>query len=406
MKNIKKTIPVMLLCFLFVGSAAAQEIVTTKQDILDLHDSIDKKKAELQEIKDRMQEYASKIAKAQLKQNTLANETALLDNRIAQSELDIKASQVEIDQTNLEITELAVKINDNSARIERQREILKDLLREIKSNDDRGSLEILLTVKNFSEFYSNLNFLEDVQRELQKTVAGIAEIKMRQEDQKNQQENKRTALVKLNDELNKKKSLFEDQRGAKEELLILAQDSEQKYQKLLRQLKEEGQFIDNEVETLQEKLNERIKNLDLKTPSAENSLFSWPISSDFKITTVFHDPSYPFRRLFEHSGLDMAVEVGTPVKSAAPGIVAAVKTGKLYGNYIIVMHAGGYATLYAHLSRMLISADQVVSRGAVIGLSGGRRGAAGSGLSTGPHLHFEVRADGVPINPLDYLISL
>ena len=103
--------------------------------------------------------------------------------------------------------------------------------------------------------------------------------------------------------------------------------------------------------------------------------------------------------MFEHSGLDLPAASGTLVLSAATGYVAWTKNGRLYGNYVMVIHASGVSTLYAHLSRIDVVADQFVARGDQIGAVGS------TGLSTGPHLHFEVRKNGIPTNPLDYLIS-
>lgn len=134
-------------------------------------------------------------------------------------------------------------------------------------------------------------------------------------------------------------------------------------------------------------------------------MLSWPLSGRRQITAGFHDPEYPFRYLFEHSGLDLRAEMGSAVGAAAPGIVAVARRGRLYGNYIIILHGNKLATVYAHLSQIRVEPDQVVQRGETIGLSGGRPGHPGAGLSSGPHLHFEVRAGGIPTNPLQYLIN-
>ncbi|MBU1630090.1 M23 family metallopeptidase, partial [Patescibacteria group bacterium] len=90
---------------------------------------------------------------------------------------------------------------------------------------------------------------------------------------------------------------------------------------------------------------------------------------------------------------------------AAGGYVAWNKTGRMYGNYTMIVHPGGIATIYAHLSKFIAKPDTYVERGDVIGLSGGRPGDPGAGLSTGPHLHFEVRQDGIPVNAENFLPS-
>jgi len=125
------------------------------------------------------------------------------------------------------------------------------------------------------------------------------------------------------------------------------------------------------------------------------------------------DPDYPFRNFFEHTGIDIRTLLndkpsnGLSVKAAAPGIVVKlVRESRYGGNIVYIAHASSITTVYMHLSQILVSVGQEVARGDLIGYSGGMPGTPGAGrFTTGPHLHFEVRKNGVPVNPLDYLIN-
>jgi murein DD-endopeptidase MepM/ murein hydrolase activator NlpD len=98
-------------------------------------------------------------------------------------------------------------------------------------------------------------------------------------------------------------------------------------------------------------------------------------------------------RLRHHSGIDIAMPEGTPVPSAAPGRVVFSGFSSGYGNCVIIEHENGLTSLYAHNSLNLVKTGDVVDKNRVLALSGS------SGRSTGPHLHFEVRKDGVPVDP-------
>ncbi|MCA1691793.1 MAG: peptidoglycan DD-metalloendopeptidase family protein [Actinobacteria bacterium] len=98
-----------------------------------------------------------------------------------------------------------------------------------------------------------------------------------------------------------------------------------------------------------------------------------------------------------HTGVDLAGGTGEPIRAAADGVVGSAGWLGGYGQAVIIEHGGPLATLYAHQSQMLVDPGQQVSRGQVIG----RVGCTGS--CTGPHLHYEVRIDGTPVNPASYL---
>ena len=122
---------------------------------------------------------------------------------------------------------------------------------------------------------------------------------------------------------------------------------------------------------------------------------SYTLSSPFGMRTL-----EGVRRL--HAGQDLAVAVGTPVRAAAAGTVVFAGSASGYGYLVIVQHADGVTTRYAHLS-VIQARPGPVTAGAVIGLSGGARGAPGAGHSTGPHLHFEVRRAGAAIDPAPWM---
>ena len=117
-----------------------------------------------------------------------------------------------------------------------------------------------------------------------------------------------------------------------------------------------------------------------------------PITSPFGYRV---HPIYGDSRL--HTGVDMGASSGTPIRSAGDGVVVTAEWYGGYGNATIIDHGNGLATLYGHQSSIGVSAGQRVSQGQVIG----RVGCTGS--CTGPHLHFEVREDGTPVNPLNYI---
>ncbi len=135
----------------------------------------------------------------------------------------------------------------------------------------------------------------------------------------------------------------------------------------------------------------------------ERGLFAWPVHGS--LSAGFHDPNYRKIMGVAHEGQDIAVPQGTPVQSAADGIVFIVREGGLTGyTYVLIGHRDGYATLYGHLSAVQVTAGQEVKQGEVIGLSGATPGTPGAGpLTTGPHLHFEVLQQGQNIDPLSVL---
>lgn len=129
--------------------------------------------------------------------------------------------------------------------------------------------------------------------------------------------------------------------------------------------------------------------------------FCSPVGSDWesRVTSEFGYRSDPFAgQSSGHTGIDIAVPTGTPVRAALPGVVTtATYNAGGYGYYVKIDHGNGMVTLYAHNSKLLVKAGDTVETGDIVSLSGS------TGRSTGPHLHFEVRVNGQRVNPRSYL---
>ena len=166
--------------------------------------------------------------------------------------------------------------------------------------------------------------------------------------------------------------------------------------------------IDTEIvgleKTVRQKLEEQEKEKSLQLLKGETLM--WPVPKN-TITAGFHDPAYPYRYIFEHPAIDIRASMRTEVKAAASGYVAKARkdqncTGRY--SYLMIIHANGLSTVYGHVNQIDVDEGQFVIQGQRIALSGGKPGTCGAGrLTTGAHMHFEVRLNGIPVDPLGYL---
>jgi murein DD-endopeptidase MepM/ murein hydrolase activator NlpD len=125
-------------------------------------------------------------------------------------------------------------------------------------------------------------------------------------------------------------------------------------------------------------------------------VLAWPVNGE--VTSGFGYRMHPIFHVRKmHTGVDISAGMGTPIKAAAAGTVIFAGWRGGYGQAVIISHGNGLATLYAHQSKLLVSVGDKVKRGEVIGKVGS------TGYSTGPHLHFEVRVNGNPVDPMGYL---
>ena len=164
-------------------------------------------------------------------------------------------------------------------------------------------------------------------------------------------------------------------------------------------------------EQLNEKINELMLEVEhksdrlsmLETLLVQQSMQKNAIPNTMPVNAAYNSSSYGWRvdpftgKMAFHEGLDFTAEVGTPIYAAAGGIVTSAEQTPDYGKIIKIDHGSGLETRYAHTSMMLVKAGDRVEKGQMIAQVGN------TGRSTGPHLHFEVRLNGAPLDPRSYL---
>lgn len=372
-------------------------------EINKLNNEIKSKKDNVQKIQDKQAAYQKAIEAARGQAESLNGELAILDNQLAKAQLDLESTQTEIDRTNLEIRKTTVEIDDTTTRIAKEKDQIATALRLIYQQDQTTTLEMLILHNSLSEFLSQEKYLEDINKSVGESLEAVKTYQANLEKEKVDLDTKNKELAKLKATLVDQQNQLEDQKSGKFTLLEETNMSEIRYQKLLAETKREQLQAANDIASAERKLREKMSQMQNNQLSENENGFIWPVPKN-TITAYFHDPSYPFRNIFEHPAVDIRAAQGSPIRAAASGYVGRAHNGGMAYSYIMLIHADGMSTVYGHVSKIYVQEEEYVIQGQVIGLSGGLPGTPGAGpLTTGSHLHFETRLNGIPVNPLDYL---
>lgn len=351
---------------------------------------IDDKRAELSEVQQKMQEMETRRAAAR-------EEAEAASASLAEVMGQLWELQAQSDQLERKSDALQSSIDENQAQLEaKQKELDERMqiygrrLRNIYMNGQLNYLDILLGATDFTEFSSRMYLLQKI---IARDVAMLEDIKKSTEEIKAHQEvlakeMKEIQVTKA--ELDAKKAKVEEVRERRAQILYKAEeakhDSEEEYDRLL---------------AISENIAAMLRNMESgggyePAGSGGTGRFMWPCSGE--ITSYYGWRTHPvFGTTRYHSGMDIAVDYGTPIHAADSGTI--IYSGWLggYGNAVMIDHGGGLVTLYGHNQSLNVSEGEYVSKGTVIAYAGS------TGWSTGPHCHFEVRLHGDVTEPLDYL---
>jgi murein DD-endopeptidase MepM/ murein hydrolase activator NlpD len=308
------------------------------------------------------------------------------------------SSQIQTSEAKLKHTETTLKkleqSLDTAEKIYRQRQSATvSRLRFLQQQQGANGWAVLLESQNLNDFLDRRYQLKRIYQKDHKILADLKTAADRLEGQRNQVEQTKNDIDLMTQELHAQKSEYEQQAIYQKQVVDRLRTDRRALEAAEAQLAKDSQsigvLIQNRIAA------ERAKNHDVAVVLGTGQ-FSYP--SDAPVTSSFGWRMHPILGYQKfHSGMDFGAEYGSPIRAADRGIVIFAGWYGGYGNAVIIDHGNGLTTLYGHSSGLYVSEGQAVERGQAIAAVGS------TGLSTGPHLHFEVRKDGEPVDPANYL---
>ncbi|MEQ8200353.1 MAG: peptidoglycan DD-metalloendopeptidase family protein [Syntrophomonadaceae bacterium] len=341
----------------------------------------------LDSLNQRLQATQKNLNQASRAEKTILGEVEGIEQGAEQTQADIDQLTSKIARLQSRIATLNKEIKVHQDKLDKQVAILGERLVVIYEQGDTSYLEVLLGATDIKDLITRMDMLSAIIGQDKKL---IQEINLNKRDldnkkadldvQQRELESSRVTLVE------KKKKLAEQ---LKQKKVVLASVQQEKAQ--YAQAMEELERASAEAEAM-------ILRLQGKGGSIGTGSFTWPTPGYSNITSGYGMRYHPILKVNKlHTGIDIGAPSGAKIVAADSGAV--IYSGWLgaYGNAIIIDHGAGISTLYGHQSSRLVSVGAKVTKGQTIGKVGS------TGWSTGPHLHFEVRKNGNPVNPRSYI---
>jgi len=354
---------------------------------------INKLRDEKKDFERQKSEIQSRINNIEFSRMTEMTKKGVLDDRIMLTGLEIDNISMIIEQYGILIEEKEYEVFLAQNREDDQLQRYRSRVRDMEENGVISYLELVFDSTSFADMLARLDFISDIMRADERAYNDLIEAR-------NETIAAKEILEQTKLEMEDEKLLLEDkelelyEQLEEASALIEAMEQDLELERALRAM------VAEEEDRIQKEINEKVEILRreeaARNPVRGTGEFTWPasgrVSSGFGVR---RHPVFGGRRM--HNGIDIAARHGTNVFAADSGSVIISTYGGGYGNYIVVSHGNGTTTLYAHLSSRKVSVGTAVKKGQVIGLIGS------TGVSTGPHLHFEVSVSGKRINPLSKL---
>jgi murein DD-endopeptidase MepM/ murein hydrolase activator NlpD len=351
---------------------------------------------ELQQKQQQINQYRSSVnqAKQQLEQQEKSARDRIggLGQQIEATASQIAAQQDKLKAANNKLKQIEKELSVFQTKYKKQQTSTAARLRFLQRQSDAQGWVALMKSRSLEELMDRQYQLKRVYGEDQKALAALKQAKQAIETKKLETEAQKNQIALITQQLTTQKVSAQDQAQSESILANRLKSDRQALTAAEQQLAEESSRISQNI---QQKLAANIAFPGaIFVPGSGQFL----LPSDGPITSPFGWRVHPIlgtSRL--HNGVDFGAEYGSLIRAADNGVVIAAEWSGGYGNAVIIDHGNGITTLYGHTSEMYVKAGQVVQKGQPIAAVGS------TGLSTGPHLHFEVRRQGEPTDPMPFL---
>lgn len=358
---------------------------------------------QLSNIQQQITNEANKKSEAEKTIGTVYEQLHAIQRDLDTATAELKQVQADRIQLDKDITKTEAELKEAQARLQSREKVFYKRVRDIYINGRLSYLDVVVGSKDFSDF---ANRMEMLKRILQSDMDLINTIKTEREEiasKKAKLEEDRAKVLELEKVAQEKQNVINQKKAERQAVLERAMNDRDTAERAYNELMASSASI---TAMLQQRAAERAAAAAAAaSQGGGGGGATWvqgsgqlaapvvaPITSDFGWRI---HPIYGTRRL--HAGTDFGVDEGTPVHAADGGVVVEAGWVSGYGYTVIIDHGNGMSTLYAHNSEVAVSPGQTVSKGQVVSYSGN------TGGSTGPHLHFEVRINGEPTDPMGYL---
>lgn len=381
---------------------------TLAQSSKELSAEKNKKMNERSELNTQMNAQKQNINRAETEKKAVTGEIDTLDGKIAGTSAKIGKLEKEIDRLNVDIANNEQKLNEAKLNLQENIDMFRLRIREMYKKGNVEYLQVILNSRDIEELLRNnqvVSSIAEADRELIEYIK--QQIKTIEEVERSLKEDR--AKVETNRiSLESEKASYEAAVEAKNAYMKELESNIDLYSKEYEKAEASWANLDKEIARLQKEIQtQKQKELARSMPKRTNvsvdsaprsgANYTWPVPGYYGISSPYGYRTHPILGYSKfHSGVDIPAPTGTPVVAAKSGVVIMATCMSGYGNVVMIDH-GDTVTVYAHNSAFNVSAGQQVSAGDVVCFIGS------TGLSTGPHLHFEVRVNGSTVNPLGYI---
>ncbi|OUN26010.1 M23 family metallopeptidase [Pseudoflavonifractor sp. An85] len=404
---------VMLLSVLMPAMSTLAGAVTAS-DIQDIKDNLSDVKSQKESLETQLEEIRND-------KEATEEKVGLLQEQILLTEQQIYESQKLLDNYDQQIADKKAEISKLEEQEASQYEEFYTQTRWMEENGGTSVISVLFQASSFSELLDTLMLVTDIMNyndriitQLEQTQADLAqardELQTARDDQAATQAQMESAKADLTSQKSEADKYYQ-------QLVADEKDYDSKVADLAADLED----IQADLKDAEEKYQQQLEEAQKPSPPPSNGggngggstggggsvvdptgTWYWPLPGYYYISSVYGGRYNPISGVWEtHRGADVPAPGGTPIQAASSGVVTTAKHGPSYGNYCVIYHGNGYATLYAHMQSLPnVSVGDVVSAGQVIGYVGS------TGDSTGNHLHFELTINGSLANALDLYPNL